>query len=76
LKKELGENWPRFLSKKGSKQILGKQTRHNNTGTSPDADEPKKSPRTEEMSNVEAKLTLKKNLVKTDQVFCVKKEIL
>jgi len=49
---------------------------HNNTGTSPDPDEPKKSPRTEEMSNLEAKLTLKKNLVKTDRGFCLKKEIL
>jgi len=64
------------LSKKGNKQVLGKQTRHNNTGMPPDPDEPKKSPRTEEMSQIEAKLTLKKNLVKTDRVFCLKKEIL
>ena len=42
---------------------------------SPDPDGPKKSPRIKEMSKIEAKLTLEKNLVKTDRVFCLKKEI-
>ena len=44
-------------------------------GCSPEPDEPKKSPRTKEMSKIETQLTLEKNLVKTDRGFCLKKEI-
>ena len=47
----------------------------NDRGFSPDPDGPKKTPRTKEMSKIEAKLTLEKNLVKTDRVFCLKKGI-
>ena len=50
-------------------------TIYNGRGGSPEADGPKKLSRTKEMSKIETKLTLEKNLVKTDRGFCLKKEI-
>jgi len=49
-------------------------TIYNDRGGSPEPDGLKKLSRTKEMSKIETKLTLEKNLVKTDRVFCLKKE--
>jgi len=50
-------------------------TIYNGRGCSLDPDELKKLSRTQEMSKIETKLTLEKNLVKTDRVFGLNKEI-